>query len=59
MTEWRQKAPGRNMADVAEMQKALDFLVAQGIAYRGEDGRYRLKKGVEVISVEDIDDEEA
>ena len=40
---------------VEEMEKVLDGLVADGVAWKGEDGRYRIREDVEVYEDEDGD----
>lgn len=40
-------------ADVQEAQDLLDSLVADGVAWKGDDGRYRLREDMEMVSVGD------
>lgn len=47
----RPKKPSAN--EVAEAQAILDELVADGVAYKGADGRYRLRENLTVTTMPD------
>ncbi|MBA4086665.1 MAG: hypothetical protein C0491_02535 [Novosphingobium sp.] len=40
-------------SQVAEMQAILDGFVRDGIAWKGPDGRYRIREDVEVVELPD------